>query len=50
MVEPALNPFWTWLIRGEQPGAAPVAGGALVLAATLVGTWWSSRALPKTVR
>jgi len=48
MVEPALNPFWTWLIQGEQPGAAPLVGGVLVLAATLGGTWWSSRALAKT--
>jgi drug/metabolite transporter (DMT)-like permease len=48
MAEPALNPFWTWLMQGESPGAAPLAGGVLVLAATLGGTWWSSRALPKT--
>jgi drug/metabolite transporter (DMT)-like permease len=48
MTEPALNPFWTWLIQGERPGGAPLAGGVLVLAATLGGTWWGSRSLPKT--
>ncbi len=48
MTEPALNPFWTWLLQGERPGASPLAGGALVLAATLAGTFWSSRCTPKT--
>jgi drug/metabolite transporter (DMT)-like permease len=48
MAEPALNPFWAWLIQGESPGSAPLAGGVLVLAATLGGAWWSSRASPKT--
>jgi drug/metabolite transporter (DMT)-like permease len=48
MAEPALNPFWTWLIQGESPGSAPLAGGVLVLAATLGGAWRNSRALPKT--
>lgn len=33
LVEPVLNPLWTWLAHGENPGAWPVAGGALVLAA-----------------
>ncbi len=43
MAEPALNPFWTWLLQGERPGMAPFAGGALVLAATMAGTWWNAR-------
>ena len=39
MVEPALNPVWTWLVHGEVPGAWAVVGGALILAATLWNTW-----------
>lgn len=35
MVEPALNPVWTWLIHGETPGAWGLAGGALIVSATL---------------
>jgi drug/metabolite transporter, DME family len=38
-VEPALNPVWTWLVHGERPGAWPLAGGALILGATLANTW-----------
>lgn len=34
LVEPALNPVWTWLVRGERPGRGALAGGALILAAT----------------
>ena len=34
LLEPVLNPLWTWLFRGEEPGVAVVAGGALILAAT----------------
>lgn len=44
MAEPALNPFWTWLVHGERPGALPLAGGCVVLTATMAGTWWNSRA------
>jgi drug/metabolite transporter (DMT)-like permease len=36
LVEPALNPFWTWLVEGEQPGLLPVLGGVLVITAALV--------------
>lgn len=34
LLEPALNPVWTWLVHGENPGVWSIAGGALVLAAT----------------
>ena len=34
LIEPVLNPFWTWLIRGEEPGVAVVAGGAVIIGAT----------------
>jgi drug/metabolite transporter (DMT)-like permease len=39
MVEPALNPVWTWLVHGEKPGTWAVAGGALIVCATLWNTW-----------
>jgi DME family drug/metabolite transporter len=44
MAEPALNPAWTWLVHRERPGAWAVAGGALILSATVWNTWRSSRA------
>lgn len=36
LLEPVLNPVWAWLIHGEQPGAWSLAGGAVILLATLV--------------
>ena len=35
LIEPALNPVWVWLVHGESPGAHTIAGGALILAATV---------------
>lgn len=35
MVEPVLNPVWAWLVHGEQPSGWAVAGGAVILGATL---------------
>lgn len=40
LVEPALNPVWTWLVHGEVPGTAVIAGGALVLGATVARALW----------
>jgi drug/metabolite transporter (DMT)-like permease len=34
LLEPALNPMWAWVIRGEQPGAWIIAGGVCILAAS----------------
>ncbi len=36
LLEPVLNPVWTWLIRGERPGAWVLVGGACILAASAV--------------
>jgi drug/metabolite transporter, DME family len=36
LVEPVLNPVWTWLILGENPGAWTMIGGAVIIAATAV--------------
>jgi drug/metabolite transporter (DMT)-like permease len=38
ITEPAMSPFWTWLVHGETPAAWSLAGGALILAATVVHT------------
>jgi DME family drug/metabolite transporter len=35
LLEPALNPLWAWLVHGERPGVWALAGGALILGATL---------------
>jgi drug/metabolite transporter (DMT)-like permease len=35
LLEPALNPIWTWLIHRETPSGWALAGGGLVLAATI---------------
>jgi drug/metabolite transporter (DMT)-like permease len=43
LLEPALNPVWTWLVHGENPGAATAAGGVIILSATLVNTWVQTR-------
>ena len=34
MVEPALNPIWTWLVHGETPAVWSIAGGLLILGAS----------------
>jgi drug/metabolite transporter (DMT)-like permease len=34
LLEPVLNPVWTFLLAGERPGPWAIAGGAVVLAAT----------------
>ncbi|MBA2356608.1 MAG: DMT family transporter [Luteitalea sp.] len=36
LLEPALNPLWTWLVHGESPGVMAAIGGALILAATTI--------------
>jgi drug/metabolite transporter (DMT)-like permease len=38
MLETVLGPIWVWLVLGEQPGSAALAGGALILGALLANT------------
>ena len=38
LLEPVLNPIWTWLVHGERPGSASLAGCAVILAATAART------------
>ncbi len=42
LLEPALNPVWVWLIHGEKPGIWALAGGSLILGASLVNAWRQS--------
>ena len=48
LVEPALNPFFAWLVHGEKPSAFAVAGGLIILGATTLRTWLDARALQPT--
>jgi len=46
LVEPVLNPVWTFLLTGERPGPWAVRGGLVILGATLWRTlapWLESR-------
>jgi drug/metabolite transporter, DME family len=36
MVEPALNPCWSWLMHGETPGSWSLLGGGMILGATVL--------------
>jgi drug/metabolite transporter (DMT)-like permease len=33
-----LGPLWVWIFRSEQPGAATLVGGAIVLGAVAIQT------------
>jgi drug/metabolite transporter (DMT)-like permease len=43
LIEPVLNPAWTWLIRGENPGAYTIAGGAIIIVATALKSLYDAR-------
>jgi drug/metabolite transporter, DME family len=43
LLEPALNPVWAWMVHGERPAALALAGGAVILSATMIHTWRESR-------
>lgn len=43
LLEPALNPVWTWLVQHERPATQSLVGGAVIILATLVKTWYQSR-------
>ena len=48
LLEPVLNPVWTWLIRGEEPGAWTIAGGAIIICATAIKVVADSRTAVRT--
>ncbi len=43
LLEPVLNPVWTWLVHGEQPSGRALLGGAVIIAATAINAWAGSR-------
>jgi DME family drug/metabolite transporter len=48
LAEPALNPIWAWMAHGEVPSPWSLAGGSLILGATLLRTWVGVRAVRGT--
>ena len=44
LLEPVLNPMWTWLVRGEEPGAWVIVGGVIIVAATAIKAVYDARA------
>jgi drug/metabolite transporter (DMT)-like permease len=44
LLEPTLNPVWTWLTVGEAPTLAAILGGVLILTATVAKSWTAVRA------
>jgi drug/metabolite transporter, DME family len=43
LADVVLNPFWVWLVHGEQPPSGTVAGGALILSAIVGATLYENR-------
>ncbi len=43
LLEPVLNPLWTYLFQGERPGLLTNLGGALILGAALARSFWEAR-------
>lgn len=43
MADVVLNPFWVWLVHGEQAPPGTVAGGALILSAIVGATLYENR-------
>jgi DME family drug/metabolite transporter len=44
LIEPVLNPIWAWLVHGETPGVATLAGGVCIMGATVVRAVLDARA------
>lgn len=42
LVEPVFNPLWTWLVCAEKSTAPALAGGAIIVSAALLRTWWQT--------
>ncbi len=50
LVEPALNPVWAYLAHGERPGPLSWVGGALIVLAAVIKTWWDTQRPPSPAR
>ena len=44
LLEPVLNPVWTWLVRGERPGDWTIVGGVVIVLATAIKALYEARA------
>lgn len=44
LIEPVLNPIWTWLVHGENPGTRTLVGGAIIITATAARGIYDARA------
>ena len=42
LADVVLNPFWVWLVHGEQPPSGTIAGGALILSAIVGATLYEN--------
>jgi DME family drug/metabolite transporter len=40
LLEPILSPVWTWIVHGEHPGNAVLTGGAIIVSATALKTYF----------
>jgi drug/metabolite transporter (DMT)-like permease len=43
LIEPMLNPIWSWLVHGEVPGRAALLGALLILIGTVGRSWLGER-------
>ena len=43
LIEPVLNPVWTWAVRGESPGGWTLSGGAVIVGATAAKVFMDAR-------
>lgn len=50
LAEPVLSPFWAYALHGEVPSRGTVAGGLLILVATVGRTWLDWRTRRASVR
>ena len=50
LIEPVLNPIWAWWVHGETVGAGALAGGVVILGATLHRSWTDARATGAVTR
>ena len=46
LVEPALNPLWSWVLHAESPSAWALAGAVIIFGATMLRTWYEARLAP----
>lgn len=45
LLEPVLNPIWTWLVQGEHPGNWTLVGGSIIILATAAKAIYAARPL-----